>query len=114
MDASELAFKMLEWEKLRRALDILARQIKGAVIELGATQKVGNVTASYSGGRRKFDYKTAANNPPWFDVATVEKFTTIIPQAEAIDWKAVCECVGVKEIPFTKSAPSVTIKLRSS
>ena len=45
MNASKLAGKMLDWAAKKKELDNIEIEIKQAVLELGSTQKVGNVTA---------------------------------------------------------------------
>lgn len=59
MDISTLARKMLEWQDAREKLDILEAEIKAAVMEVGSTQTVGIVRASYSKGVGKYDYALA-------------------------------------------------------
>ena len=55
MNASELAIAMLNWEQKKNELDALELVIKAAVLEMGNTQTVGNVRATYSGGRKSYD-----------------------------------------------------------
>lgn len=57
MDSSELASKMLAWEKLQREAAVLEAEIAAAVFELGKTYTVGNVRASYTKGRTLYDYE---------------------------------------------------------
>ena len=85
MDASELASKMLEAEKLNSQLKALEEEITSAVLELKETQKVGKVKASFTTGRRELDWKTPALTAPQ---ETIEKFTT---SHEVVDWDAVAE-----------------------
>jgi len=111
VNVSELAQKMLAWEKVRHELDALTQEIEAAVLEIGKTQTVGNVRATYSGGRRTFDYRAAAENHPMVSQATIALHTTVIPQTERIDWRAVCGHVGIDDVPYSQSPPSVTVKL---
>lgn len=113
MNASELARLMLYWEDQKKGLTRTEERIKEAVLELGETVDTGNVRASYSKGRRKFDYLQAVAEQPKLAEADVTKFTTVIPQTEKVDWKAVCKHFGIKDIPFTQSEPGVTVKLLS-
>jgi hypothetical protein len=108
MNASALATKMLEWEQKRLELDALEADIKAAVIELGKTQTVGNVRASYNKERKSYDYRGAAEGHMMVGDATVALFTT-----PKIDWRGICKHVGIEEVPFTQSSPSVTVKLLS-
>jgi hypothetical protein len=128
MNASELAAKMLEWEKNKRALDALGAEIEAEVLKIGKTQTVGNCRVTYSGGRSSYDYQTpAAKAPPellekysteyeivnWDEVAkavpeTVKKFTTIETQ---IDYKAICKEAKLEPVELSTTAPTATIKL---
>lgn len=58
VNASELAMQVLVWETKQREADALAEIVKVAVLKGGKTITVGNVRASYSGGR--FDYQAVA------------------------------------------------------
>lgn len=103
MNATELAEKMIAWGKARQALDALEAEIKTEVLELGETQKVGSVRASYSGGRKTYDYENAGKSADqaWIDVCTTPK----------TDWARVCKLAEIPDIPFTQTEPTVTIKL---
>jgi len=111
MDAGELALKMLKWEKLQCAAYVLAAEIEHAVLDIGKTQTVGNVRASYSGGRKSYDYRAAADGHIHVSEATVSLFTTIIPQTKKVDWRGICDHAGIEDIPFMQSKPKVTLKL---
>lgn len=89
MNASELASKMLEAEKLHGLLVGLEKEIEAAVLELKDSQKVGNVKAAYTNGRRELDWETPAQSAPQ-DV--IEKYTTT---SETVDYKAACEIAKV-------------------
>lgn len=107
-DLSVLAAEMLEWERKRQELDELERRIKDAVMVLGKTQTVGNVRATYSKGRRSFDYQAAADGR--VNEETVNLFTEI-KTVVSTDWKGICEHVGIDDVPFTQGNPSVSLKL---
>lgn len=106
MDSSELAAMMLTWERMRRELDSLEMEIKTAVLEIRKTQTVGNVRASYSAGRKSYDYLDVARGHPMVSEATIDLFTT-----SKIDWRGICQHVGIDDVPYTQGEPSVTIKL---
>jgi len=109
MNASELAQKMLVWEQQKRSLDALTAEIEAAVLELGQTQTVGSVRATYSGGRKSFAYDAAATQ---VGVTIPQELVDEHTQTtQRIDWKAICEVAGVTDIPFTQSEPSVSVKL---
>lgn len=111
MDKSKLASKLLAWERAKTVLDTLTAEIQTATPEIGATQTAENVRASYSGGRRSYNYREAADGHAMVSEATISLFTTVIPQAEKVDWKSICQHAGIEDVPFTKSAPRVTVKL---
>ena len=100
---------MLEWEQLRIQLDALEDEIKGAVMEIGTTQTVGNVRASFSNGRKSYDYKSAADGHPMVSQATINLFTKHLDPV--IDWRGICKHAGIDDVPFTQSNPSVSVKL---
>ena len=104
MNMSELAARMLAWEETQRRADEMRAEIEAAVLALGRTQTVGNVRASYSAGRKSYDYEAAAK--PVADEETVARFTT-----PKVDWKGICEHVGINEVPFTQAPASVSVKL---
>lgn len=113
VDLSALAATMLAWEQKKAELDALEKVIQNDVMEIGKTQTVGNVRASYSGGRKTYNYQTtayAAGATP----DDVRDFTSQPPTpAPVTDWKGVCESLGIdKERTFhDKGRPSVTVKL---
>lgn len=112
VDTSDLAMKMLRWEEAQRFADELRGAIEDTVMQIGRTQTVGNVRATYSKGRKSYDYREAALEGD-VDVsnATIELFT--VTPAPKTDWRKICEHVGVDkaDIPFTQSPPSVMVKL---
>jgi hypothetical protein len=106
-DLSALAMDMLKWERMKRALDELEQAIKDTVMQLGKTQTVGNVRATYSKGRKTYNYEAAADGHPAVTDATIVLFTE-----RKINWKDICEHVGIKDVPIEKqSPPSVSLKL---
>jgi len=108
MDASALAMDMLKWERKRRELDELEQAIKDAVLQLKQTQTVGNVRASFSKGRKTYDYQAAADGHPMVSDATIALFTT-----PKVDWRGICKHAGIDDgIPVkSESPPSVSLKL---
>lgn len=104
MNKSELAKIMLVWEVKRIELDEIEKTIQDEVMPMKDNFVVGNVRAVYSDGKRTFDYETAGKNAP---VETIAEFT-----GPKTDWKKVCESAEIKEIPFTKTDPSVKIQIK--
>jgi hypothetical protein len=109
IDLSNLAFLMLKWEQQRRALDELEQGIKDTVLALGQTQTVGNVRASYSGGRKTYNYQAAVesyhDSHPEEAEDAMDKFGKM-----TYDYRAVCKELLI-EPGFTESPPSVSLKL---
>jgi hypothetical protein len=130
MNASELAAKMLEWEAKKNELDALESEIKQAVLELKSTQKVGNVTASYSNGRREFDYETPGRNAhidyikahtvinkvvDWDAVSTLidpEIIEECTRETESVNWSNVCKDAKIEPVVTKEGTPSVTVKIK--
>ena len=71
---------------------------------------MGYVTASYSGGRTTYDYEAAVHA---LVDATEESldFTPFQTTKTTTDYRAACKAFGIEDVPFTKSAPRVTLKL---
>ena len=107
MDKNKLAEAMLEWGRKRAELDLLTAEIETAVLELGVTQNVGNVRASYSGGRKQYNYEAAGCNAP----EEIIMGNTITQTVISTDWRTVCQVAGIRDVPFTQSKPSVTVKV---
>ena len=120
MDASQLALRMLDWEKKRVELDALEEEIKSAVLLIGGTQVVSNVWASYSGGRQSFDYEGPVMDV-YHKALNEENDDTLIKVQGAInkhtrvvattDWRSACKDLALEAACVGKSDPSVTIKL---
>lgn len=111
MNASELAGMMLEWETLQRQADALAEQIRQAVLEIGKTQTVGCVRASYSSGRKTYDYEGTVRN--WFPAEVLDpmlpEYTTT---KTTVDWKRMVDDHAISLVMIAaESGPTVTIKL---
>jgi len=113
MDATALAMQMLRWEQVQREADALAEEIRAAVLDIGYTHTVGNVRASYSAGRKSYDYRAAADGHKFVSEATVRLFTEFIPETTRVDWKGICQHAGIgqEEIPYTQSEPKVALTL---
>ena len=137
MDASTLAAKMLQWEETQRQADALRREIEAAVLAIDKTQTVGNVRASYTAGRRTFDYQAAIVaaeaagqlNPgslaPWesnkidyFEAvqAAIEgsilDSSYLTPYTETvIDYAAAVKALGLEAPVIDQKPASVTVKL---
>ena len=128
MNASELAEKMLLWEKNKLALDALGSEIEAEVLKLEKTQVVGRVRVTYSGGRSTYDYETPCatvadeikerfavqrETTDWSAVAdevpdVVEKYTTIETD---YDFKSICKEAKIEPVVLSKTDPTATIKL---
>ena len=106
MDMSKLAEKMLEWEKAKCHLAQIEEEIQTVVLAIGKTQTVGNVRASYSGGRKSYDYESAGRAAPQ---PVIDEHTTVTTITK-IDWRAICKYTEA-EVPYRQSPPGVTVKI---
>jgi hypothetical protein len=112
MNATELATKMLEWEKLKRQTLALETEIEAVVLELGKTQNVGNVRATFAKGRtsKTYDWSPVEGRA---DPELVERYTTReTVTVTKTDWEAVSKELGIDPVVIAKTGePSVTLKL---
>ena len=104
MDGSDLALLMLDWESTQRAADELKARIEAEVLTIGKTQTVGNVRATYSAGRKSYDYEAA-----WRDA--YDHLPDFIYQKCSYDYRSAVTGEGLMNIPCTQAPPSVTVKL---
>ncbi len=131
MNASELAKKMLEWELKYRELDVIEQQINSTVLEIGKTQTVGNVRATYSKGRKKYDYENPGITAPqeiinkhshseieidWMEVAKEADYTTEMRENHTkkiifTKWAKVCKEAKIDPLVLEEGEPSVKVKL---
>lgn len=116
-DASQLAKLMLLWEEKRRSLDELEAAIKDTVLQLGKTQTVGNVRASFFKPRNSYDYETPVQDlldcPETSDEDHAKIRNTIHNcTTQVVDWRAVCKFRDIDPIVTPGEGPgSVSIKL---
>ena len=108
MNKSELATKMIEWESKKKEIDQLETEIKHAVMLLEESFSVGDISAGFRAGNRKFDYESVGKNVSQdiIDNNTEEKIE--------IHWKGVCKEAGISDIPFTTGNPSVNLKIKKT
>ena len=99
---------MVEYKEAQLLADELRARIVDEVMAREKTQSIGGVKASYSGGRKSYDYEAAARDCPMVSSATIDLFTV---KTERVDWREICKHAGVEDVPFTQSAPSVSIKI---
>ena len=111
VDMSVLAQKMLEWEAAKAQLDELTGWIQEAVLPIDKTQTVGNVRATFSNGRKSYDYEAGAKDHPMVSESTISLFT-VVPETPLpyVDWRGICKHAGI-DVPFTQGEPKVTVKL---
>ena len=128
MDSSELAMKMLEWEKQTRANNVLGAEIEAEVLRLGKTQVVGKCRVTYRNGTATYDYETpcksvdpailaqhavTVDTVDWKAVAAevpevIKKHTT---QSFAYSWKTVLKAANLEPLVVSRTDPTATIKL---
>ena len=107
-DEDALAFALLKWGTFRRELDELEARVKATVLRLEKTQAVGSVRASFSKGRRSYDYPAGCKE------ATPEEIEAYSTKTVKIDWRGLYlnEVRGdVENLPFTQGKPSVSIRM---
>lgn len=106
IDHRALAELMLDWEEATKIQQSIEEKIKTTVLALGKTQTVGNVRATYSKGRKTYDYETAGRTAPKpiIDANTEPK----------TDWRSVCKDAGIEAPVASQSDPSVYVKLLTS
>ena len=101
-----LAEKMEAWKEAILVAESLAEKIKAEVMELGKTQKVRGVVATFSNGRGKYDYLAAVEQAA-VPVSVMSKYSTLV-----FDYKAICNNEGIAVDDFyTAGTPSVTLKI---
>jgi hypothetical protein len=107
-DRSELASLMLEWERAQRRADELRATIEGAVVQIGETVEVGNVRATYSNPRKRYDYEAVGADAP---ETLVQQYTSTVTKT---DWrKLVLDGMGIGQdlVPYSQGSPSVNLKM---
>ena len=137
MNASNLAQLMLDYEAMQRRADELRKDIETIVIAIGKTQTVGNVRATYTAGRRTFDYEAAVNQAeqagtlspgslaPW-EILDIDYFA-VVESAVAcgllsgeyldtytaikIDYASAAKGLGLEAPIIDQKPASVTVKL---
>ena len=114
MNESELAALMLEYEATQRRADELREAITAEVLARGKTVTAGNVKASYSAGRKSYDYVTALNGAFALGAITdadLEPYREHIPATVKLDARKACVGLKIEEVPYTQSEPRVTVKV---
>ena len=108
-----LTEKIARWEELKIEISKLEAEIKKEVCTLGKTQQVGNVKASFSKGRKTYNYEGIAKSVD----ASDELITLHTQQKTVTDWtKLVKELSPSEEVmnQFVKvGASSVSLKIIS-
>ena len=102
MNTNELSKLMLEWGDKRAELDTIEAQIEKEVLLIGKTYTVGNIRASYSGGRTTKDYEAVKSLVPQ---EIVEKHSSV-----TVAWAKACEEAGIEAPEKSKTEPGVTVK----
>lgn len=100
---------MLAWEETQREADRLRSEIEAAVLELGKSQTVGNVRASYSAGRKSYDYDKAIQIALESGAVGTAELKTF--EYSELDARGACKGLGIEAVPYTQSEPSVSVKL---
>ena len=116
MGRNALALTMINWYRVQEQADQLAAAIRDTVLDLEETVTTGLVRASYSKGRKTYQYRVYGGvKLREFDAETYDEIldahTTLTPK---IDWRTICFDVlklDVDDIPFIESYPSITLKV---
>jgi len=137
VDMSELAATMLQWEQTQRQADALKELITATVLDIGKTQNAGNVRASYSKGRKSYDYEASIKTAEAagrlepgclapFETYGVDykaavdgfKAAGLIGDGDlgpfgvvSINWRDACKELGLDAVVVSQKPPSVTVKL---
>ncbi len=108
MTAPELKKMMSSWKSQKEQLDLLETTIKTEVLKRESTFETDDATATFRKGTRKFNYEcdTVVMSAP---LQLVEVHTKVVSK---IDWKAICSTLKIKDIPFTQSDPTVSLKVK--
>jgi len=103
---------MLEWQEAQAHADLLKMEIETAVLALGKTQSAGNVRATYSAGRKSYNYQAGFEEAvnAGLDPRALDPFITVIPETTRIDYTTACKTLEIAP-PFTQSAPAVSLKI---
>jgi len=107
MNATELAEKMLQWQEAQKRADVLKVEIQHAVLAIGKTQTVGDVRASYSRGRKVYDYEIGGRTASEEIIALHTKTVT------SVDWRKVSKDAKIEPVVVSQGEPSVKLKLMS-
>lgn len=126
-----LVMEMLEWESLQIQMKQVENEISRYVLALGETQVIGNVTARFFNGRRKFDYETPGSAAPaeiierhsevqtfvdWEAIAlrlepSEALLTEYTDSEKVVDWKAVCDDAEIDYVVLSQADPYVKIEM---
>lgn len=106
MEPNELARRMLEWQEAQAHADLLKMEIEAAVLELGKTQTVGSVRATYNNGKKVYNYEAAWKVGGYGTGVDIEKY-----QRVTYDYKSACIDAGIQDVQFEQGAPSVSLKV---
>ena len=108
MTPTELALRMLEWGNLMRQADVFRLQIEAEVLARGKTHTVGAVRASYSAGRKHYNYAAAVINA--IKESELDPDLLSAYESTVCDYHRICKDFGI-DAPFAQSSLSVTVKL---
>lgn len=110
VNLDDVAQAMLTWKKLQGEADWAAEAVKREVLRLKETVTTGTVRATYSRGRKSYDYKIGASRvvPDTEWPGLVEEHTRTV---KTVDWRSICYALNITDIPFTQAEPSVSIKI---
>lgn len=113
MNANDLAKLMIYYGELSEKLAEMEKMIQKAVLEMGKTQTVGNVRATYSNPRKTYQSWEDAvldAEPEGFDPMN---YMELIPAQTVINWQKAAEELKIERKSWVPEGaqPSVTIKI---
>jgi hypothetical protein len=104
---TDLAKLMLSWNDLNEAMAALEDKIGAEVMLRQKTFNVGDIAATYSAGRKVYDYEGTAQK------AEVAPNVITLHSKTVIDWRAICkeqlQLADDELLVKSQSAPSVSV-----
>lgn len=107
MDTIQLAQMFVQRAELAKQLAETDKAIQKAVLELGESQNIAGVKATYyKAGEETPDYESAVRSHPDFKAIDVAPYTTI---TETVRWKDIANALGL-EVHGAPKAARVVVK----
>lgn len=115
VDPRTLAMGLFYWAEIKELLDVTADVLGECILHEQATVTAGDVRATYSTPRNRYDYKAPINAILAGEDRLLASELRVVIQdhtREVIDHRAVCKVTGIEPIVTPGEGPgSVTLKL---